>query len=81
MMVELGALHRLTDAPGMTADLPFTLIEPSRGWVALQLRELWRYRELFIFLTWRGVKVRYKQASLGVAWAVLQPLLRCDFSA
>src|SRR3954463_3646625 len=38
-------------------------------------RELWRYRELFYFLAWRDVKVRYKQTTLGIAWAVLQPLL------
>jgi lipopolysaccharide transport system permease protein len=43
--------------------------------VSLKLRELWHYRELLFFLTWRDVKVRYKQASLGVAWAVLQSLL------
>jgi lipopolysaccharide transport system permease protein len=57
------------------ADVPIVLIEPSRGWVSLKLREVWHYRELLFFLTWRDVKVRYKQASLGVAWAVLQPLL------
>jgi len=51
------------------------IIRPSRGWSALNLRDLWRYRELVFFLTWRDVKVRYKQSLLGVAWAVLQPLL------
>jgi lipopolysaccharide transport system permease protein len=51
------------------------VIEPSHGWTALQLGEVWRYRELLLFLAWRDVKVRYKQAVLGVAWAVLQPLL------
>ena len=51
------------------------LIRPSRGWSALHLRDLWIYRELVYFLTWRDIKVRYKQAVLGVAWAVLQPLL------
>ena len=40
-------------------------IEPSRGWVSLKLRELWEYRELLYFLTWRDVKVRYKQTVLG----------------
>src|SRR5512145_1140759 len=49
-------------------------IERSQGWVALQLRELWAYRELLYFLIWRDVKVRYKQTALGVAWAVIQPL-------
>jgi lipopolysaccharide transport system permease protein len=48
--------------------------EPSRGLIPLNLRELWEYRELLYFLTWRDIKVRYKQAALGVAWAVLQPL-------
>src|SRR4030042_421421 len=48
-------------------------IRPSRGWVSLQLRDLWEYRELLFFLIWRDVKVRYKQTALGVAWAVIQP--------
>jgi lipopolysaccharide transport system permease protein len=51
------------------------VIEPPRSWEALNLRELWGYRELLYFLTWRDVKVRYKQTALGAAWAVLQPLL------
>jgi lipopolysaccharide transport system permease protein len=50
-------------------------IEPSKGWVSLKLRELWDYRELLYFLTWRDVKIRYKQTALGAAWAVLQPLM------
>jgi len=50
-------------------------IRPSRGWVSLRLGELWEYRELMYFLTWRDVKIRYKQTALGVVWAVLQPLL------
>jgi lipopolysaccharide transport system permease protein len=49
-------------------------IEPSRGWVNLGLPELWRHRELLFFLTWREIKVRYKQTALGVAWVILQPL-------
>jgi lipopolysaccharide transport system permease protein len=48
-------------------------IEPSRGWVSLQLKELFRYRELFYFLIWRDIKVRYKQTVLGAAWAIIQP--------
>lgn len=51
------------------------LIEPSRGWASLKLRELWEYRELLYFLAWRDIKIRYKQTALGLAWAVLQPLL------
>ena len=49
-------------------------IEPSRGWVSLQLSELWAYRELLYFLIWRDIKVRYKQTALGAAWAVIQPV-------
>lgn len=55
--------------------LPCTVIEPSRGLSLLKLvRELWEYRELILFLTWRDVLIRYKQAVLGVAWAIIQPL-------
>jgi lipopolysaccharide transport system permease protein len=50
-------------------------IQPSRGWLSLELGELWKYRELLYFLAWRDVKVRYKQSLLGAGWAILQPLL------
>lgn len=50
-------------------------IDPPSGWQLVDVRELWRYRELLFFLTWRDVKVRYTQAVLGIAWAVLQPLV------
>src|SRR5260370_22404017 len=53
---------------------PLIKIRPSKGWVALQLRDLWVYRELLYFLTWRDIKVRYKQTVLGAAWAIIQPL-------
>lgn len=56
-------------------DVPVLRIEPSKGWVSLQLRELWEYRELLYFFTWRDIKVRYKQTALGAAWAIIQPLL------
>ena len=49
-------------------------IKPSRGWVGLKLGELWQYRELVYFLAWRDIKVRYKQAALGGAWAIIQPV-------
>src|SRR5215475_4564177 len=48
-------------------------IVPSRGWVALKLREVWEYRELLYFLAWRDIKVRYKQTVLGASWAIIQP--------
>jgi lipopolysaccharide transport system permease protein len=51
------------------------LIRPISGWVPINLRDLWEYRELLYFLTWRDIKVRYKQTALGMAWVVLQPLL------
>jgi len=54
---------------------PLITIEPQRGWASLELRDLWRYRELLFLLTWRDIKVRYAQTALGAAWAVLQPLL------
>jgi lipopolysaccharide transport system permease protein len=54
---------------------PVVVIQPSRGWRALDLRELWHFRELVYFLALRDVKVRYKQTALGVAWVLLQPLL------
>jgi lipopolysaccharide transport system permease protein len=52
-----------------------TVIRPPNGWQVVDISELWRFRELLFFLVWRDVKVRYKQTVLGVAWAVLQPLM------
>ena len=64
---------------GTTADPikpPQTVvIRPASGWQPVNVRELWRSRELLLFLIWRGIKVRYKQTALGVVWAVLQPLM------
>jgi len=54
---------------------PVIEIEAGRGWTGLDLRDLWLHRDLFFFLIWRDVKVRYKQTVLGAAWAILQPLL------
>jgi lipopolysaccharide transport system permease protein len=51
------------------------VLEPTKGWQALRLGELWKSRELIWFLTWRDIKVRYKQTVLGAGWAVLQPLI------
>jgi len=55
-------------------DVGVLRIEPLTGWTSLGLRELWQYRELMYFLVWRDVKVRYKQTTLGVAWALIQPV-------
>ncbi|MEW6455188.1 MAG: ABC transporter permease [Acidobacteriota bacterium] len=54
--------------------IPITYIRPSKGWVNINLKELWEYRELLYFLIWRDIKVRYKQTILGAAWAIIQPL-------
>jgi lipopolysaccharide transport system permease protein len=55
-------------------ELPITRIRPSDGWRAIDLVELWRFRELLFFLALRDIKLRYKQTALGIAWAVIQPL-------
>jgi len=64
-----------TEAAGAAGHLPVHVIAPASGWVPVRLRELWEYRELLYFLIWREVKIRYKQAVLGIVWAVLQPVL------
>lgn len=53
---------------------PLVVIQPSNRWSILSFKDIWAYRELLFFLTWRDVKVRYKQTALGAAWAILQPL-------
>ncbi|MCL4486500.1 MAG: ABC transporter permease, partial [Chloroflexi bacterium] len=65
--LNLNSTQALTESPTVR-------IRPPRGWSALELRELWEYRELLFFLVWRDIKVRYKQTVLGIAWVVLQPL-------
>ena len=54
---------------------PLTILKPAKGISMINLRDLWLYRELVYFFTWRDLKVRYKQTMLGVSWAVLQPFL------
>ena len=56
-------------------ELPVTYLRPAHGWIALNLSALWAYRELVYFLTWRDIKVRYKQATLGITWAIIQPVV------
>lgn len=53
---------------------PLVVIQPSKRWSLISFTDIWAYRELLFFLTWRDVKVRYKQTALGAAWAILQPL-------
>jgi lipopolysaccharide transport system permease protein len=69
-------VSRLTETGGDAPSVdkaPVTIIKPSMGWISLKLGELWEYRELLYFLTWRDIKVRYKQTVLGAAWAIIQP--------
>jgi lipopolysaccharide transport system permease protein len=65
----------VTERSAPTIHLPSTVVQPSTSLLDLDLRAVWQYRELLYFLVWREVKVRYKQTVLGVAWAVLQPLM------
>jgi lipopolysaccharide transport system permease protein len=55
--------------------LPVILLKPPKGFSALNLRDLWIYRELVFFMIWRDIKVRYKQTLLGASWAILQPVM------
>jgi lipopolysaccharide transport system permease protein len=71
--VNAAAGGNENSAAAMHADVIH--IEPGRGWGSVDFRDLWRHRELLYFLTWRDIKVRYKQTGLGAAWAVLQPFL------
>src|SRR5215469_11136299 len=64
-----------TSGPSEIPERPVVVIKSGGKWTGLNLRELWAHRDLFYFLIWRDVKVRYKQTVLGVIWAILQPLL------
>lgn len=67
-MAELVNTHDVAD--------DMLVLRPTRGLASLNLKDLWVYRELIYFLTWRDLKVRYKQTMLGAAWAILQPLIQ-----
>jgi lipopolysaccharide transport system permease protein len=75
MTAQTSATERAPAAEPQKLATNETVIERSSGWPSLRLDELREARELLYFLTWRDVKVRYKQTALGVTWAVLQPLL------
>ena len=79
MSTDLTAtLEPSSEAPATPGDAAVEpqeiIIRPRKGWIAIDWAELWHYRELFYFLAWRDVKIRYKQTVLGVAWAVIQPV-------
>jgi lipopolysaccharide transport system permease protein len=71
---EQATINRAANASAVLPDKPLLTIAPTRGWVALDLSDLWAHRELLYFLTWRDIKIRYKQTALGAIWAVIQPL-------
>jgi lipopolysaccharide transport system permease protein len=64
---------KIVDLPSMP-DKPMVVIQPSKSWVPLDLRDLWRYRDLLYILSERDIKIRYKQTILGALWAIIQPL-------
>lgn len=67
-------MDRLT-APNLASPKPHLTIQPTAGWQAINLRELWQFRDLLTTLAQRDVKLRYRQTSLGVIWVILQPLI------
>lgn len=79
--VKYGFIFHKSDTPEMeigdqhSADLRLVRIVPGGSPFALDLGEIWSYRELLYFLTWRDVKIRYKQTAIGVLWAILQPVV------
>ena len=73
MTAPAATAHR--DRPGGATRRPTVVIEPASGWSALNLRELWTYRDLLFILAGRDIKLRYKQTGLGITWVVLQPLV------
>ena len=72
---DSGAITVRAPEWGAEKGTPTLIIRPSKGWVPLNLPDLWHHRELIYFLTWRDIKVRYKQTVLGAAWAILQPFM------
>ena len=64
-----------TQAAMPLTDIPVVDITPPKGWLELNFRELWQFRELAYFFVWRDIKIRYKQTAIGAAWVVLQPLM------
>src|SRR5207253_5156048 len=71
LQLDSGLSRAAADLP----DAPLVTIQPTRAWSAMHLRDYWQYRELLYFLTWRDIKVRYKQTALGLGCVIMQPLL------
>src|SRR5713226_4398082 len=87
-MMSENAASRISDSAKLTEaasnrfhiaallpEEPLIRIRPSRAWTLIDLFEVWAHRDLFCFLVWRDLKVRYKQTALGALWVILQPLL------
>jgi lipopolysaccharide transport system permease protein len=78
-LIEDLAAHKGTNVPdpgrAATVSGARALVIEGSGWSGQEMRELWAHRDLFYFLAWRDVKVRYQQTVLGAAWAILQPLI------
>ena len=75
MAAKADLEHSRPARPSSQEDRPLTVIVPTHGWRSVDLREVWRYRELLALLAWRQITVRYKQTILGATWAVIQPLM------
>ena len=78
IILNMGVKDAIADKKNMEKGQnlnPITYLKPPKGLIALNLRDLWEYRELIYFLTWRDIKVRYKQTLLGFTWVVLQPVI------
>jgi lipopolysaccharide transport system permease protein len=71
----MGATQTQAAVAANPPQYPVVRIEAHRGWLALDLAELWAYRDLVYYFIWRDIKVRYKQTAIGAAWAILQPVL------
>src|SRR5687768_16271516 len=63
------------DSLSLAEGQPTVIIQPRRSLFDLDLQAVWYYRELLYFITWRDVKVPYKQTVIGAAWALIQPLM------
>jgi lipopolysaccharide transport system permease protein len=72
--IATPSIESSSPATGAGADYT-VVIRPSKGFTKLALVELWQFRELFYFLVWRDVKIRYKQTVIGAAWAIVQPVM------
>src|SRR5438270_9069718 len=75
MKIAVAAMDAVQPPPDREEDERELVIAPSRGWIAVNWREMLEARELLYFLAWRDVKVRYKQTVLGVGWAVIPPIV------